>query len=122
MPMSKTNGIKPISSKTKVNPKFFISYTNITGQRLNFTVKTDLTFPGYRSTYFSVEIQSLATYLLNCQSHGLGAYIKGWLACVGSPNNKYPDFPLMYFRVAPVHSTPFIFPMYHPEDDRVVIK
>lgn len=55
----------------------------------------------------------------NC--HGFNAYMKDGFPCGRDPQNKDSDFPFMCFCVALVHSMYFIFNVYHPQDDRIIM-
>lgn len=58
---------------------------------------------------------------LNCYAHRLRVYIKYQFPCSRDTKNKEPDLPYMCFCMTLIHSSTFIFALYHPQDEGTVI-
>lgn len=113
--------IKPNLTKVKVDPWFTISYTKLWGLSSNFPkvkfhhldAKLDLLFPSETSINPFIPVQELAIpgYLpLIVKHHHHGR----------DPKTEDLDHSYINFHVALIHSTAFIFILYHTQERTVM--
>ena len=126
---------KPKNVKTKVNPSYTISYTNIRGLQSNFPelqshilqTKPDVMFvceTRHLDDLGSLRVDGYGDPIKkddSRQGHGLAAYIKNDFPCSRASSYEDPSLPYMCFRVALLQSTAFIFTLYRPQTDGVAI-
>ena len=130
------------SKHTRIQPSstsFKISYTNIRGLRSNFP-EVAAHVEEARPDFFSLCETNLGSEVccddlhlpgyspiitkddrLGRQGHGLAVFIKDGLPCGRVAAYEDPELPFLCFRVALVRSTCFIFCLYRPQDDGVII-
>ena len=140
MSEKKKKRYKPNQSKSKVNPFYTISYTNIRGLSGNksdvathlqqvrpdfmsicetydlsgVNVEEDYKFDGYNEPIKKDDTMGRFT-------HGLLVYVKSGFPCSRDTTFEDPLLPYMCFRIALLHNTAFIFTLYRPHHDGVVI-
>ena len=125
------------SSRSPETPHFTVSYTNIRGLRSNspeveaFIEETKPDFLSLSETGSGISGDAfhLPGYLpiitkedhLNRHGHGLAVFIKDGFPCGRVSAYEDPELPFMCFRVALVRSTSFIFTLYRPQNDGVIL-
>lgn len=128
MSTTKSNGKNTSPTKTKVDPKFNISYINLRSLQINFPklhlywIKTESHFPVGTSLSLSISVQefTIPTSLLlilivkqNPQNYNkLSDCIKDGLPCSRDQKNEDLDLLFMCFNVTFIDSISFIFNVF----------